>query len=381
MSSRTDTPGVPFHGTLELAGNLGTSALMLSRKLLESGAAAAVFTLRQAGSGGRFCWSLISDPALLDQAVPFHPVMPVQGAKVLSGLTGTGSLNKPVAAFIRPCELRAFVENVKQHRGSFENLLVISCSCMGVLPSSVLATPDGAVAMEEFITASSVDLLVAGVRDSCKRCVHPTPEDGADLVMAEAGEPGSRHTLLHVQNDHALEAIRLLSMQDLLEEARRVAIPEARQEERRRNLETLMSTRPEPGQGLESLVRLLSSCLGCRACREVCPLCHCILCDYETDRTRCSPELVRDLADSRGALRVPTGTIQFHLGRLVHISPVCVSCGQCSEACPVRIPVSDLFARASGPVQTSLGYFPGADREGKPPLAVYLERELEELTD
>ena len=381
MSSRTDAVGGFSGSMIELEGSLGGSALLLARRLLKSGAAGAVFTLRRAGSGGRFCWSLVSDPSLLDQAAPFHPVMPVQGAKVLSGLTGTGSLDRPVAAFVRPCELRAFVENVKQSRGGFENLLMISCACMGVIPASVLASPDGPAAMEDFKAAASLDRLAAGIRDACSRCAHPVPEEGADMVLVETGEPDNRRTLMHLRSDRALETVRILSMLDGVVEADRLTNPQAMADERGRNLETLMAARPETGQGLDGLVGLLSSCLGCRACREVCPLCHCILCDYETDRTRYSPELVRDLADSRGAVRVPTGTIQFHLGRLVHISPVCVSCGQCSEACPVGIPVSDLFARAAAPVQASLGYFPGTDRDGKPPLAVYLERELEELTD
>jgi formate dehydrogenase subunit beta len=381
MSSRTDAMGGFSGGMIELEGNLGSSAGLLARRLLESGAAGAVFTLRRAGSGGRFCWSLISDPVLLDQAAPFHPVMPVQGAKALSGLTGTGSLDRPVAVFIRPCELRAFVENVKQSRGGFENLLVISCSCMGVIPASVLASPDGPAVLEEYMRTTSPDRLASGIRDSCARCAHTLPEEGADIVLVETGEPDDLRTLLHLRSNRALETVRQLSMQDRVVEADRLTIPQALLDERGRNLETLLAARPESGQGLDGLVGLLSSCLGCKACREVCPLCHCILCDYETDRTRYSPELVRGLADSRGALRVPTGTLQFHLGRLVHISPVCVSCGQCSEACPVGIPVSDLFARAAGPVQASLGYFPGTDRDGKPPLAVYLERELEELTD
>jgi len=380
MSSKTDAAELP-HGVVELSGALGQAARGLAVRLLAEGAVGAVFTLRRTAADRRYCAALISDPALLEEASPFHPVMPVQGARVLSGFLGTGSPDRRIAAFLRPCELRAFVENVKQHKGGFDDLLVISCRCAGVLPASRLADDDGERLLADYMREAASGGLPGGIRDACARCVDTIPTAGADMILSETVGPAERSTMLHLMTDRAVDAARLLSLRSTAGTSRGPVTTAGPEDPRRRNREALLASGPEPGRGLGSLVEAFASCIGCRACREACPLCHCILCDYETERTRWSPGLVRDLAESRGALRVPAGTIQFHLGRLVHISPVCVSCGQCSEVCPAGIPVSDLFARASAHVQASLRYVPGADPDGAPPLATYVERELEDLTD
>ena len=62
---------------------------------------------------------------------PLAPVMTANAGKQLSSLSMSG---KNVAAVLRPCELRAFVERVKREKGSFENLLTISPTCPGVFP-------------------------------------------------------------------------------------------------------------------------------------------------------------------------------------------------------------------------------------------------------
>ncbi len=143
----------------------------------------------------------------------------------------------------------------------------------------------------------------------------------------------------------------------------------------------LMKDIPAPGDGLQALVSLFSTCIGCRGCREACPLCNCVLCDYETARTLHSPELVRAEAKRKGSQRVPAGTLHFQLGRLMHIAPLCTACGQCSDVCPVDIPVADIFIRAANLVQESLDYAPGRDIDDSPPMATYVEKELLDITD
>jgi formate dehydrogenase subunit beta len=81
----------------------------------------------------------------------------------------------------------------------------------------------------------------------------------------------------------------------------------------------------------------------------------------------------------KGALKMPTDTVFYHLTRLDHMSTACVGCGQCSNACPNNIPVMELFRTVSHGVQGVFAYRAGADIHQKPPLTEFKEAEFEEI--
>jgi formate dehydrogenase subunit beta len=97
--------------------------LELLKFLLESGKVRGVFTLSKLGENGGVAYSLITDPARLEAALPLFPLMPADAAKVLSRLTLVEPADKPIAAVVRPCELRALTELIKRSQGSLDNLL------------------------------------------------------------------------------------------------------------------------------------------------------------------------------------------------------------------------------------------------------------------
>ncbi len=298
--------------------------------------------------------------------------MPVQGARALSDLTITEPLNRPVAALLRPCEIRAFVENVKQTQGNLENIFIISCTCPGVIPASKLLRED----REEILKNHSEN-----IRNSCGACLEFVPGQQADMTVLVASDEPHKGTVIYLHTEKAVEIAEKLDSCTLETGKPPAELTSGILEARKKALKDLMRDIPAPGDGLQSLVSLFSACIGCRGCREACPLCSCILCDYETARTLHSPELVRTEAKRKGSIRVPAGTLQFQLGRLMHISPICTSCGQCSDVCPVDIPVADIFIRAANLVQESLDYAPGRDTDDTPPMATYVEKELPSITD
>jgi formate dehydrogenase subunit beta len=342
------------------------------RQLLVSGAVQSVFAMRRTAEEGSFCYSLVSDPSMVDDIVPFYPVMPVQAARALTQLTITNPLDRPVAALLRPCEIRAFAENVKQSQGSMENLFIVSCTCPGVVPTEDIKDVKDETTLQDREYA---------FRDACSACIEFVPGQMADMVLLLACDDPQEGTRLLLQSQRAVETAAGLDGFDTEtgRPLRELTAGTARQRESRRN--RLLKDVPEAGHGLESLVSMFSRCIGCRACRQACPLCNCILCDYETARTIHTPELVREESNRRGAVRVPSGSIQFQLGRLNHIAPYCTGCGQCSDVCPVHIPVAEIFIRAAELVQTSLGYSPGRDMDDAPALSTYIEGELQEITD
>lgn len=341
-------------------------------RLLENDKVDSVFALRGTRQEGRYCYSLITDPSLVSDVLPFHPVMPVQGARALSELTITEPLKRPVAALLRPCEIRAFVENVKQSQGSLENIFIISCTCPGVIPASKLLGEE-----REDILRN----LDENIRNACRICTAFIPGSQADMTVLAASDEPHDGTVIYLHSERAVEIADELESCSLETGQPPAELTSGLLETRKEALRELLRDTPAVSDGLQSLVSLFSSCIGCRGCREACPLCTCVLCDYETARTMHSPELVRAESKRKGSIRVPAGTLQFQLGRLMHISPICTACGQCSDVCPVDIPVSDIFIRAANLVQESLDYSPGRDTDDTPPMATFVEKELLDITD
>ncbi|MEN8208275.1 MAG: 4Fe-4S dicluster domain-containing protein [Candidatus Fermentibacteria bacterium] len=340
--------------------------------LIEKGDIDAVFALGETKQKGRYCYSLITDPSLVRKTLPFHPVMPVQGARALSDMTITRSFDRPVAALLRPCEIRAFVENVKQSQGSLENIFIISCTCPGVIPASELHRED-----RSDVLANRTE----NIRKACRVCTEFIPGQQADMTVLIASDEPNDSTVIYLNTERSVEIASKLESPSLKTAPPLPELTSGILESRSKSLKDMIREIPAPEDGLQSLVSLFSACIGCRGCREACPLCSCILCDYETARTQHSPELIRTESKRKGSVRVPSGTIQFQLGRLMHISPVCTACGQCSDVCPADIPVADIFIRAAYLVQQSLDYTPGRDTDDTPPMATYIEKELLDITD
>ena len=78
--------------------------------------------------------TLVTDPDRLDGVDPLSPAFPMNGAKVLAKLTRRPSGGK-IAALLRPCEMRAFVELVKLKQARTENLVVLGVDCPGTYPN------------------------------------------------------------------------------------------------------------------------------------------------------------------------------------------------------------------------------------------------------
>jgi formate dehydrogenase subunit beta len=131
--------------------------------------------------------------------------------------------------------------------------------------------------------------------------------------------------------------------------------------------------------GLDKIVDLFASCVGCRACRTVCPICYCRRCEFEAPRWELTPEEIRSDLDKRGGLRVPSGTVNFHVGRMIHMGVSCVGCGMCTDVCPADIPVSEIFTNTGRTIQALFDYVPGRDVEEKIPVTTFEEEELSEV--
>ncbi|MCU0693109.1 MAG: hypothetical protein MUF54_17075, partial [Polyangiaceae bacterium] len=113
--------------TIERHINHAVAALL--GQVLQKGIASAVLVPCRQPHKNVVMQTLVSDPALLDAADPFAPVVPTNSARLAASLTSNN--DAPVAAVMRSCEVRAFLELVKLNQGSVDNLLLIGIDCLG----------------------------------------------------------------------------------------------------------------------------------------------------------------------------------------------------------------------------------------------------------
>lgn len=356
----------------------GTKELL--RTLLEKKKIRAVLTLREDTSSREVSYSLIADPDKLKEAVPFYPVMPNNAGKLLSRITLKESSKEPIAAVLRPCEIRAFVELVKRLKGSLDNIFVISSICTGVYPLKKIIRGELDKQLNNYLTVISKDEPAPEIRDTCRICEHFVP-DGADIIVPLTGEKNANSECrLFINTEKGAELLEGIDGKPDkadLETEDITRIRSIRQKEK----EKLFKETEELLSGLDGMIDVFETCISCHGCRSVCPVCYCQLCEFDSKRSEYKPEIYEIELLKRGGVRVPPGTLNFHLGRLSHMAVSCVGCGMCSDVCPADIPVSTIFTKTGESVQKMFDYIPGRDVEEDIPIATFEEQELSEVED
>jgi formate dehydrogenase subunit beta len=130
----------------------------------------------------------------------------------------------------------------------------------------------------------------------------------------------------------------------------------------------------------EALADHLAGCINCYNCRVACPVCYCTACVFVTDTFRHSGDQFMNWADKRGAIKMPTDTLFYHITRMTHIGATCVGCGQCTSACPNAIALAELFITTAEKTQARFEYRAGRSLDEPQPLAVFKEDELGDVT-
>ena len=149
--------------------------------------------------------------------------------------------------------------------------------------------------------------------------------------------------------------------------------------ERQKEKATLFERTGSQVHTLDGLIDVFSTCIGCHGCSHVCPICHCVLCDFESHLFDYETSMIEDELTKKGGMRLPPDTVLYQLGRLNHMSFSCIGCGMCTEVCPAGIPVSAIFTRTGEETAALFDYLPGRDIEEPVPVTVYKEQELSSL--
>jgi len=371
---------------LKTDGKLNQALAGLLGDLLRKEVVAGVTAPTRQRHHGVVMQTLITDPEALSQIDPFAPVVTTNAAKQVSALTFK-PIGRPLAALLRSCEVRAFIELVKLNQGSVDDLLLIGLDCLGRYESRdylglaeqsedpAAAFLDAGLNGGDTRTAKGFDLT-----DACKACLHPVP-DNVDIRLCVIGADPAEQIWLEAVTDKGLEALKAAGMECSSEAPAGRAEAVASLEQRRAAFrEEHFAAFRERTRDLDGVAEAMSSCINCYNCRVACPVCYCRECVFVTDTFRHDSEVYLRWADKRGKVKLPTDTVFYHLTRMIHISTLCVGCGQCTSACPNDLPVMELIATTADQTQARFDYTPGRSLEEGQPLAIFHAEEFDDVT-
>ena len=217
-----------------------------------------------------------------------------------------------------------------------------------------------------------------GIRETCRACEYFVPMN-ADVTVSIAGDADSTSACrIFLNTDRAKELVDGLEG-ERSDEAFDPVLTEKLYAGRTAEKKKMFDSLAPAGDGLDGLIEIFGRCVGCHGCGRVCPICYCMLCDFESRSFDYDlPYFEKELA-GKGALRLPPDTIFFQLGRMTHMSFSCVGCGLCSDTCPVGIPVAAMFKKIGEHTAALFDYVAGRDVEEAIPVMVFKEEEFHEL--
>ncbi len=371
-------------------GDLTSALVQALRALLEAGLVDALLVPQATPAGDNVVPTLVARPDRLERVAPLAPAFPVNGATVAARLTKMLPEGR-VGVFLRPCEIRGLVELAKLKQVQMERLFVIGTDCLGAYPVTTYAALAAqgdpmAPLLQAAAEARMAPAPGTAFREACRICEQPVPGRYAlegtrtpyqpDLAFGLFGAPLPDRVLVEAREARVLEVLgaepggpppeREAAIARLVQE--RTAARDAAFAALRARLD-----------GLEGLLEVFSTCIRCHNCMVNCPICYCPECIFRTATFDHLSTQYLDWARRKGAIRMPTDTLLFHLTRLNHMATSCVGCGMCTEACPSGIAVGTVFRAVGQRVQALFAYLPGRSLEEEVPLATFREDELTAL--
>lgn len=329
--------------------------------------------------------TLVTDPQALEGADPLAPSFPLNAAKLVSRLTRKPSGAK-IAAVLRPCEIRAFVELVKLKQAGMENLILIGFDCLGAYQNSdylMVANRDEVKTTQKFyekmLSEKDISSEEIQVSNACRACEHPVPE-GVDITIGLLGAPVSDYLWIKADTAEGENILAKLNLTSTEEPPERNRAVESLLSKRLAFRDRMFEENHAATETIEKLTAYLAGCVNCYNCRVACPVCYCRECVFVTDVFDHEPSQYLRWAKRKKLIKMPTDTVFYHITRLAHMSTACVGCGQCSNACPNDIPVMELFRTVAHKTQHAFDYEAGRNLDESPPLSVFKENEFKDLT-
>lgn len=327
--------------------------------------------------------SLLTETDRIKDAVPLSPAFPMNSARMVSRLSYKASGRK-TAVVLRPCEMRAFIELVKLKQGSRQELILIGMDCPKAMTGSdcmayMKKDPlDDDAYIKAVFSQKSENINGFGFSPACNTCDNPFPVN-TDISILLHGVDLSDRLVAESCSDIGAEILENLNMsQARIPEKRDEIMMQIKQANSKANLAMIEAI----GAKTDSIAKLnafFDNCINCYNCRNMCPVCYCKECVFNTDVFYHQPVQYHQWSEKKGLIKMPTDTIFYHLTRMAHMSHACVGCGQCSNACPSNINLFELFKSVAHTTQAAFDYLPGMNENDPPPWSVFHEKEFEDI--
>ncbi len=356
------------------------------KTLLEKDLVDVLLVPQEVPSGENVFQTLVADSEHLERVNPLAPVMPVNSAKLIAHLTVTNP-GKKIGAVLRSCEVRALIELVKLKQATLDNLLIVGIDCLGTYSvldyASLVQATDGkssptGVILTNIQGGKEISVSDRHPRSACQVCEFPAPQN-ADLAIGLIGIDPNKEILLQAFSTAGEEVLGKLELPEVKGANKRAEVLTTLVEERKKKKSQMFEETEKEISDTPGLLALFSRCIGCHNCMTACPICYCKQCLFETSTFNYAPEKYLRMAERKGAIKMPTDTLLFHLTRMNHMVTSCVGCGQCESACPSNIPVLKVFRTVGDKTQKIFDYVPGRKIEEELPLATFREDELGEV--
>lgn len=321
--------------------------------------------------------SLVADESKLENADPLAFVMPVNSGTILSDMTKVTPSKKKIAAVLKSCEIRALIELVKLKQASLDSIIIIGIDCPGTYSVNDYRAiiEEGKSPMSKFLKNIKEEKDDKSMRMACRVCEYPIPEN-TDITIGIYGSDLKTSIILAKSKtgEEILEKIGLKPQEETKERKERIDNLVKRRLDGWNNLR---NDTQKDVSGIENLLKFLAPCINCHNCMDVCPVCYCRECFFESPTFEYESEKYLSWAKRKGLVKMPRDTLLFHLTRMNHMATSCVGCGMCEQACPSKIELLKFYKTVGHNAQKVFDYVPGRRLDEELPLLTFREDELE----
>ena len=259
-------------------------------QVLEKNAADAVLVPAQVADGASIKPCLISHPDHMQHTVPLGPAFFVNAGRMVSRLTWKPA-GKKTAVWLRPCEIKAFVELTKLSQASRDEVIILGMDCPAAMSRQDydrFSDPKGPDAKdpEEWLRKRYTDpgKTLAGFAPAraCQVCDAPWPVN-ADVSVLLFGSDLDRAVNLKADTPKGEAFLAALQLDEGQEPDRRKSMMENLGAENEKRFQEMDAQIQEQTGTMEKLHRFFTACINCYNCRNVCPACYCRECVFNTD--------------------------------------------------------------------------------------------------